>query len=209
MIKLCTGWRRSRARFACLWMLEELGVPYESVKVSFADGGTRKPEFLRVKPNGHIPALDDDGVVLFESFPRDQPPTWRGSTTTEGPRPASAADEGRLYQWSLWAMTELEEPTLTALSTFLAHPPRGGARRRRAVDALERAKKPLGVLDGALRRARPPSRGFVHRGRPERRRGHVAFTRLAKIDLAKTPNVQEWPRGAAGRDRPSRVPLAA
>src|SRR5439155_12115367 len=57
MIKLY-GVPRSRA-MRCLWMLEELGLPYENVKTDFATGATREPVYLRINPNGHIPALDD------------------------------------------------------------------------------------------------------------------------------------------------------
>ena len=44
----------------CLWMLEEVGVPYENVPMSFI-GDAQKPDFLKINPNGRIPALDDDG----------------------------------------------------------------------------------------------------------------------------------------------------
>jgi len=66
MIKLY-GIPRSRA-MRPLWMLEELGLPYEQVKVSFA-GDTRKPEFLRLNPNGHIPVLQDGDLVQFDYAP--------------------------------------------------------------------------------------------------------------------------------------------
>ncbi len=45
--------------FRVLWMLEELGVPYEQVKVDFHTGATRSPEFLRLNPNGRVPVLED------------------------------------------------------------------------------------------------------------------------------------------------------
>ncbi|HXZ88731.1 MAG TPA: glutathione S-transferase N-terminal domain-containing protein, partial [Candidatus Binataceae bacterium] len=51
----------------CLWILEELGLPYENIPVDFI-GEAQKPEYLKINPNGRIPALDDDGVVLFESL---------------------------------------------------------------------------------------------------------------------------------------------
>src|SRR5437773_4479856 len=51
MIKLY-GVPQSRAMRA-LWMLEELGLPYEHVKVNFATGDTRKPEYLRIRSAPH------------------------------------------------------------------------------------------------------------------------------------------------------------
>ena len=66
MIKLY-GVPGSRA-MRSLWMLEELGVPYENIKINFATGDTRKPDYLKINPNGHIPALQDGDVTLLESL---------------------------------------------------------------------------------------------------------------------------------------------
>jgi len=65
MIKLY-GIPRSRT-IRPLWMLEELGLPYDNVKVSFVNE-TRTPEFLRLNPNGHIPVLQDGSLTLWESL---------------------------------------------------------------------------------------------------------------------------------------------
>ena len=65
MIKLY-GIPASRAS-RCLWMLEELGVQYENVPVNFI-GEAQKPDYLKLNPNGKVPTLDDDGLILFESL---------------------------------------------------------------------------------------------------------------------------------------------
>jgi glutathione S-transferase len=44
-----------------------LGVKVELVLVDLSKGEQRKPEFLRLNPNGHVPVLDDGGFVLWES----------------------------------------------------------------------------------------------------------------------------------------------
>jgi len=50
-------------------LLEEIGKPYETVKLSLRDGDQRKPEFAAVNPKGKVPTLQrDDGSVLTE-FP--------------------------------------------------------------------------------------------------------------------------------------------
>jgi len=50
----------------CLWALEELGLEYEQIPTAIAD--TRTPAHLKLNPNGHIPVLEDDRLVLFESI---------------------------------------------------------------------------------------------------------------------------------------------
>ncbi|MDB4977683.1 MAG: gst7 [Myxococcaceae bacterium] len=50
-----------------LIMLEELGVPYETHWVDIGRGQQHEPSFLRINPNGKIPALLDDDVSIFES----------------------------------------------------------------------------------------------------------------------------------------------
>ena len=47
--------------------LEESGLPYEPVPVDTRKGDQFKPEFLKVNPNGKVPAIDDDGVLVFDS----------------------------------------------------------------------------------------------------------------------------------------------
>jgi len=47
--------------------LEESGLPYELVPVDTRKGEQFKLEFLKVNPNGKVPAIDDDGVFVFDS----------------------------------------------------------------------------------------------------------------------------------------------
>jgi glutathione S-transferase len=48
-------------------VLEELGVPYEAVRISTAEGQQRSPEYLRINPRGRVPTLVADGKVLVEN----------------------------------------------------------------------------------------------------------------------------------------------
>jgi GST-like protein len=47
--------------------LEEAGLAYEPVPVDVRLGDQDKPEFLAVNPNGKVPAIDDDGAIVFDS----------------------------------------------------------------------------------------------------------------------------------------------
>jgi len=50
-----------------VWMLEEVGVPYELRFVDFAAGGQKAPELLALNPMGKLPILTDGEVVVTES----------------------------------------------------------------------------------------------------------------------------------------------
>jgi GST-like protein len=47
--------------------LEETSLPYEAVPVDLLKGEQHRPEFRAVNPNGKVPAILDDGVVVFDS----------------------------------------------------------------------------------------------------------------------------------------------
>ena len=147
MIKLY-GIPRSRT-IRPLWMLEELGLPYENVKVSFVNE-TRTPAFLNLDPNGRIPVLQDGNLTLWESMAIN---LYLARRYDKGLWPKGVEDEGRAFQWSVWAMTELEEPVLTAVmhrSALASSLPAEQRDPKKADDAAERFKTPLGVLNGAL-----------------------------------------------------------
>jgi len=48
-------------------VLEEKRVPYEPVLLSFERREHRSPEHMARSPHGKVPALEDDGVTLYES----------------------------------------------------------------------------------------------------------------------------------------------
>jgi glutathione S-transferase len=52
-----------------VWLaLEEKGLRYDHVLLSFQAGDLKKPEYLAISPHGKVPALvDDDGTALYES----------------------------------------------------------------------------------------------------------------------------------------------
>jgi glutathione S-transferase len=48
-------------------VIEELGMPCEKVKLDLRKGDQRKPEFLKLNPNGKVPAIVHDGTAIWES----------------------------------------------------------------------------------------------------------------------------------------------
>ena len=57
-----------RARSArVIWLLEELGVPYELETLEFKPEALQSPEYLQVHPLGQLPAVRDGELTLIES----------------------------------------------------------------------------------------------------------------------------------------------
>ena len=183
MIKLY-GIPRSRAA-RVLWMLEELQVPYELVPVSFI-GDCRKPEYLKINPNGHIPALQDGGLTLFESLAIN---LYLARKYDKGLWPKTVEGEAKAYQWSIWAMTELEEPLLTVLMhrMFLPEDQRDA---KKADDAAERFKTPLAVLEGQLTGEWLAGRDFTVADLNVA--AVISWASLIGLDLGGAPKVQAW-----------------
>jgi glutathione S-transferase len=145
MLKLY-GTSMSRAARS-LWALEEVGQKYEHVPINVS-GDTRKTEFLEINPNGHVPTLEDDGAVIWESMAINlylaekygKAPLW----------PAGADAHGQAYQWSFFAMTELETHLLAILTNKLFAPP--DKRDPKAADrATEAVQAPLKILENHLK----------------------------------------------------------
>jgi glutathione S-transferase len=61
------GSPRSRA-LRCLWMLEEMGEPYQLIEKSTRPDELQTVEYLCLNPNARIPTLVDGDFVLWESM---------------------------------------------------------------------------------------------------------------------------------------------
>ena len=47
--------------------LEEAELAYEAIPIDTRKGDQFAPDYLAVNPNGKVPAIDDDGVIVFDS----------------------------------------------------------------------------------------------------------------------------------------------
>ena len=185
----------------CLWMLEEIGVPYENVPTSFV-GEAQSPAFRRLNPNGRVPVLDDEGTIVWESMAINLHLAERYGRDL-GPR--DAAERAHMTQWSFWAMTEVEPGLIEA---FLHRAMLPAAQRNPELAAAGEAKlaRPLGVLDQVL-----AGRTWLVDDRFTVADLNVASVLLiapaAQIDLGPHPNVQRWFAACVGRPAspPSRV----
>src|SRR5690606_6021977 len=85
------------------WALAELKVPHERVPIDLAAGDQRKPEVMKLNPDGKAPTPVADGTPMFEA-PAIM--TWVGDRYGAADRMWPAADwPERLpaLSWSSWA----------------------------------------------------------------------------------------------------------
>jgi glutathione S-transferase len=192
MIKLY-GTSKSRSARA-LWALEELGLKYEHVPVEVAKA--KSPEHLKVNPNGHVPVLEDDGKIFWESMAINlylaakygKAPFW----------PESHEDRGHAVQWSFWGMTEAEPHLLTILRNRMLLPP-DQRNEDAAVAAVTAMQAPLKVLDGALK-GRDHLLGKDFTIADLNLSAILSFAVLAKLDMTATPAAQAWLGKCLGRE---------
>ena len=173
--------------FRTLWMLEELGLPYENIPTHFATGDTRKPEFLAINPNGHIPALVDGDVTLWESMAIN---LYLAKKYDNGLQPKTLVDEAHAIKWSCWAMTEVENHLVTVLMNrmFLPQDQRDA---KAAEAAIEKLSKPFAVLDAELAN-RKYLVGDGYSVADVNVASVLTWVPLLGIDLTKFPNLKRW-----------------
>jgi glutathione S-transferase len=188
------GVLRSRAS-RNVWLAHELGMPFRhvpAIQAGRAEGSgvalnTRSPEFLKVNPNGRIPAMQDGDLVLAESLAIN---LYMAKKAGGALAPKDLAEDAQMTAWSIWAMTEAEPHTIEVLYNTVGKPPeqRDAAKLAAAIAGL---KAPFAVLDAALAKD-----GFLVGGR---------FT-VADLNLAEVmryaqpapelfeaaPNVRKW-----------------
>ena len=149
------GVYRSRAS-RNIWLANELGIPFKLAPVmqlyrlspaaAETTLHTRSPEFSGVNPNGHIPAVDDDGLVLNESLAINLYLAKKHG----GPlAPADLAEDAQMTMWALWAAIEVEPHSILVLNHRVSKKPeeRDPKVAQAAIDAL---RAPFAVLDKTL-----------------------------------------------------------
>ena len=188
------GIPRSRA-FRILWMAKELGLDYENIPIDMGKGETRTPDYLKINPNGHIPAIDDDGVVLWESMAINLYLAKKYSPNAL--YPARLEDEARAWQWSFWGMTEVERPVLTAMFHCALLPEE--KRDPALADQCERdLAGPLKVLDGAV--ANQPYLLGAHFTVADLNVASIlSWARPARIDFGPFPKTADWSKRCSER----------
>src|SRR6202040_561927 len=140
------GIARTRA-YRALWVAKELGLDFEHLPIEIGDDGARSPEFLAINPNGRLPVIIDGDFVLFESLAITLFLAKKHSTGTL--YPATLEGEAKAWQWSFWAIAEVDR----GVNIWSLHAVRLQPQERNAAlrdEALKVIAAPVQVLDAAL-----------------------------------------------------------
>lgn len=107
----------STASMAPHMLLEELGIPFELVRVDREHDAHKSPAYLKLNPNGLIPVLVDGELVLYETAAiclhlLDTHPA-------AGLAPAvGSAQRAHFYKWLVWLSSSLQS---ALISYFYPH----------------------------------------------------------------------------------------
>ena len=179
------GIARTRA-FRALWMAKEIGLDYEHIPVEVGQAGARKSDYLALNPNGRLPTIDDDGFILWESLAVT---LYLAKKHALGRLyPATLEGEAKAWQWSLWAVQEVDR----GVNIWSLHAVRLPAKERdpqRRAQALKVLEAPFKVLEDALA-GRPYLLGEEFTVADL----NVAavISRAVDMDLSATPRLARW-----------------
>ena len=179
------GNTRSRA-LRCLWMLEEIGQPYELIEKTLRADDLQSAEYLRLNPNARIPTLVDGDLVLWESMAIN----LYLAQKYEGPMHCDASVMGLAAQWSFWAMLEMEALLLELLEHRAMLP-----EFARDVSKAERnellLRRPLTVLDGALQQ-RSHLAGDAFTVADLNVASILAWGKMGRLNVSAYPALAKW-----------------
>ncbi len=181
------GVARTRA-FRPLWMANELGLDYQHLPVEIGSAGARQAGYLAINPNGRLPAVDDGGFVLFESLAITLYLAKKHATGTL--YPATLEGEAKAWQWTLWAVTEVDRGVNIWSLHAIRLPPEERDAAKRA-EALAVLAAPFQVLDEAVSK-QPYLLGDNFTVADL----NVAavISRAIEMDLSATPHLAAWLR---------------
>lgn len=94
----------SRAR-RTLWIARELGLDFEQISLDMQALEHKQPWYLNINPVGKVPAIDDNGYILWESFAIN---LYLAKKYDSPLKPKNLEEEGKILQWTFFAATELD-----------------------------------------------------------------------------------------------------
>lgn len=128
-------WSPGAASLCVHWMLIELGEPHELKKLDLDAGDHRKPEYLKLNPNGLVPTLVVDDEPLHESAALLMLLAERHPQSAFAPPPGNP-QRGRYFTWMFFLSNTLQ----TAFRSWFYPDQQAGADAVEAVQAHARGR---------------------------------------------------------------------
>src|SRR5262245_7206068 len=177
---------RSRA-MRCMWMLEEMGEPYQLIEKSTRPDELQSAEYLRLNPNARIPTLIDGDVVLWESMAIN----LYLAEKYDGPMHCVSPEVlGLAAQWSFWAMQEMEGLLLDLMQHRAVLPEFARDASYAERDELL-LQKPLRVLNDTLT-ARGHLAGDSFTVADLNVASILVWGKMGRLDLSGHSDVKRW-----------------
>lgn len=134
-----------------LWVCDEIGLDYERVDVGGPFGGNDQPEYRALNPNGLVPTVEVDGLVMWESnsivryLARKYGPGARGGRIY----PADLGQAALVERWMDWQLSAFNPAFSPVFMGYIRTPPE--KRDMKAIDAsVKRCADLCRILDGQL-----------------------------------------------------------
>mgnify|MGYP002266069015 CR=1 FL=1 len=125
-----------------VWLLEEIGLPYELVRFTLGQKEMRNPEYTKLNPNGRVPTLVDGETTITESTANAQ---YLGAKYAPELIPgADAANFASYLQWLNYAEGMIMPPINNYVVETILLPP-----ERRNEEIAARSLKLLNRTLGA------------------------------------------------------------
>lgn len=188
MIELHT-WKTPNGRKISI-ALEEMGLPYQVFPVNINNGEQKLPDFLRLSPNGRIPAIldRDNGLALMES---GAILLYLAEKTGQLMAPAQ---KWQVMQWLMWQMGGIG-PMLGQVHHFVKYNP--GKSPYAEERYTQEARRLYGVLDRQL--AGQPFVAGDYSIADIAIWPWIARFQWQQIDLNDFPHVRRWYQTIAAR----------
>ena len=175
-------------------VLAELGVPCERIKLDIQAGETKKPEFLKINPNGKVPVIVHDGTVIWESSAIT---LYLAEVFGVEARlyPALGTKRGEAMKWITWSNVTLAEAGSRLAHAHASSPASDSAAgASQNLIAAEAAKKDLSncltLLNAAL-----DGKNFLlgdYSLVDTHVQSFVWWLSLMNVDMKPFPNVSKW-----------------
>lgn len=186
------------------WAIEELGIPVEKVKIDLQAGDNKKPEYLKLNPNGKVPLLVHDGRPIFESLAMM---IHLGETfgVDKGLFPAPGLDRAEAIMWMTWLQVSVGEAVLRYQRNTSDRIPAELRNEKAGAAAKEDLGGLMKILDDAL-----AGKEYLVGGKFTLADVHVAawmtYFQLFGFDLSPYHNIKAWVARCTARPAYSKAP---